>query len=499
MTKKRRTACSSGQCGQTTPTASSSSRRWQLATGNGDGWYRSIPESTALFMHRQLWNEINGYDENFQCAGGGFLTLDVYRRACELSDVCRVMLLGEATFHQFHSGATTRKFENDDHFSAFHAEYMKIRGFPFSKPDYVPQIYCPKQTLERWPEIDSSSPTAKSENSSDQEIVSGQCSYLETLLDIHNVLEPRSYLEIGVRNGGSLCLAKCASIGVDPAATVTFPLKDNTVMFNGTSDDFFLSEMSSGTIAKSDMAFIDGLHSFEQALRDFINVEKASEPHTLVIFDDIFPNHPAQANRSRTTNVWTGDVWKMLSCLKTFRPELTLLALDTSPTGLLLVTGINPQDMSLHEHFDFIVERYMTKDFLEVPPHTLARHNAVGPTDDRFYKLLRLLKSSRNDPVDVIRRRLSDWNVESWSRPIITHHQDEMALREITSNAEARLAKSCAAELSPQLTEAREGIVSLHKNYMAAKAALNAKVTSTSWRITAPLRSVAQILRHIRD
>ena len=37
------------------------------------------------------------------------------------------------------------------------------------------------------------------------------------LREVHEVLEPPTYLEIGIRHGDSLALARCPSIGVDPA------------------------------------------------------------------------------------------------------------------------------------------------------------------------------------------------------------------------------------------------------------------------------------------
>jgi glycosyltransferase involved in cell wall biosynthesis len=356
-----------------------------LAGGNAGGWYKAMPESTAMFMQRALWEEIDGYDEGFQCPGGGLLTLDVYRRACALPEISPIMLLGEATFHQFHNGATTAKKEIDP-WTSFHAEYVKLRGRPYEIPEYTPMIYHRPQPVTSLPNIRAAIPEGAQDNPPILEATTGQIPYLEVLSNIHKELRPQSYLEIGVRHGRSLSLAKCASIGVDPAAHIMFPLNDQTVVVNQTSDDFFAS---SSAKPKADLAFIDGLHSFEQALRDFINVEKISKPQTVVVFDDIFPNHPLQASRLRKTNVWTGDVWKILPCLKTFRPDLKLLALDTSPTGLMLVAGLNPDDASLNTYFDFIVDRYMKGDLLHVPPHILARHGAVCPTDDCVYEFLK--------------------------------------------------------------------------------------------------------------
>ncbi len=71
----------------------------------------------------------------------------------------------------------------------------------------------------------------------------------------------------------------------------------------------------SGSIAP-DLCFIDGMHLFEYALRDFMNVERCAAPGAIVVIDDIFPNHPAQGQRERRTRAWTGDVWRLVETLR---------------------------------------------------------------------------------------------------------------------------------------------------------------------------------------
>ena len=46
--------------------------------------------------------------------------------------------------------------------------------------------------------------------------------YLQVLQTLHEVLQPRNYLEIGTFTGQSLALAACASLAVDPG----FPFED---------------------------------------------------------------------------------------------------------------------------------------------------------------------------------------------------------------------------------------------------------------------------------
>lgn len=209
-------------------------------------------------------------------------------------------------------------------------------------------------------------------------LITGQVQYLELLKQIHHHLTPRRYLEIGVRNGRSLSLANCKSIGVDPNPEITQSLTTECQIFTTSSDDFFASQSTICLNQPPDLVFIDGMHLFEYVLRDFMNVEKYSHATTLVVVDDIFPNHPQQATRTRTTKVWTGDVWKFYHCLKKYRPDLHLIPLDANPTGLLLITGLKPQNRILWERYDSLLDEYL--ELSEIPPPAvLQRLEAVAP------------------------------------------------------------------------------------------------------------------------
>ncbi|REJ82769.1 MAG: glycosyltransferase [Acidobacteria bacterium] len=100
------------------------------------GFFSPMYESSALFMSKEMWSELRGFDERFVSRGGGLVNLDAYRRACELPDVELVVLLGEATFHQYHGGVATNSEESS--WKEFHAEYRVIRGRRFEPPAATP-------------------------------------------------------------------------------------------------------------------------------------------------------------------------------------------------------------------------------------------------------------------------------------------------------------------------------------------------------------------------
>lgn len=202
--------------------------------------------------------------------------------------------------------------------------------------------------------------------SPEEEIGIGSLDKYKTLQKLHDDLKPNLYLEIGVQKGRSLNIARCEAIGIDPQPRT---ISDHTI-YPITSDKFFATNPQ----IFPDLIFIDGLHLFEQTLRDFINCEKISHSGTMILIDDIFPAHPAQALRERRTQKWTGDVWKVLAILKHYRSDLSLETLDVNPTGLLIVKNLDSSNTFLSDHYDAIVDEYMNID--TVPQSILDRSYA---------------------------------------------------------------------------------------------------------------------------
>jgi glycosyltransferase involved in cell wall biosynthesis len=109
-----------------------------FAGSSSGGWFAPIAESNALFLPKELWQELGGYEERFRSPGGGLANLDTYVRACALPNSQLIMLLGEGTFHQVHRGVATNAAQDADPWKEFHDEYIGIRGHPFTKPDVSP-------------------------------------------------------------------------------------------------------------------------------------------------------------------------------------------------------------------------------------------------------------------------------------------------------------------------------------------------------------------------
>ena len=82
-----------------------------------------------------------------------------------------------------------------------------------------------------------------------------------------------------------------------------------------------------------DLAFVDGMHLAEYALRDVLAIERFTLPTSVVVLDDMLPRTVEMAKRKRTTIASTGDVYKAADALRRLRPDLLVLEADTSPTG----------------------------------------------------------------------------------------------------------------------------------------------------------------------
>ena len=227
------------------------------------------------------------------------------------------------------------------------------------------------------------------------ESIRGQIHYLKVIELLQSSLAPGFYLEVGVRNGGSLRFAKGPAVGIDPAAAITFPLGPATRLAATTSDDFF-AQQGEALDHPIDLAFIDGMHLFEYALRDFIHIEQHASPLACVIIDDIFPNHPLQADRDRKTRVWTGDVWKLRACLEKWRPDLRLIPLDTNPTGLLLIFGLDRENTTLADHYPAILQEFSHPEHASPPAGVIERRGTCLPDMALLGSVMRGIRALRH-------------------------------------------------------------------------------------------------------
>ena len=218
--------------------------------------------------------------------------------------------------------------------------------------------------------------------------------YYDLLARIHRDLMPRTYVEVGVRSGESLqlCLPATLKVGIDPAGDIRCPFEpETTAIFRTTSDAFFAAHDVRAILGGKpvELAFIDGMHLFEFALRDFVNLEPACKPDSVILIHDCLPIDAVTSARERTTTVWTGDVWKVVLVLKRFRPDLHVVTSDVGPSGLAMITNLDPVSQVLRGQLDAIVEEYVSLSYEAIAADKRSALNVATDAWDTVRRLVR--------------------------------------------------------------------------------------------------------------
>ncbi len=132
----------------------------------------------------------------------------------------------------------------------------------------------------------------------------------------------KDYLEIGIAKGQTLSNVIAPNkMGVDPAprlneiSSIFHPGLHGARLCKLESDHFFADNTET-----FDVIFVDGLHLYEQAIKDVLNAFNALNPGGFVIAHDLLPENEDEASRERDSYIWNGDVWKIMLDLKTNYP-----------------------------------------------------------------------------------------------------------------------------------------------------------------------------------
>lgn len=161
------------------------------------------------------------------------------------------------------------------------------------------------------------------------------------------------YLEIGVWRGFAFRrISADEKIAVDPTFKVSaFSRKRAeakaraTHYFETTSEGFFASQTALLEQRGIDVALIDGLHSYEQVVRDIEHTVRYLRDDGVIVLHDCNPanasiGYPARSyddfrakNRMRTALLlglppWSGDVWKAIVHLRSARHDLRIAVLN---------------------------------------------------------------------------------------------------------------------------------------------------------------------------
>ena len=111
-----------------------------IASSSFNGYFSKLSESNCFALRKTDYLFLGGLDERFTSAGGGIVNLDFFNLVHEDEKMYPVMLLGEASFHQFHGGVATNVPLKQHPWEKMAEEYYRIKGKPFDtvwrQPDY---------------------------------------------------------------------------------------------------------------------------------------------------------------------------------------------------------------------------------------------------------------------------------------------------------------------------------------------------------------------------
>ena len=150
--------------------------------------------------------------------------------------------------------------------------------------------------------------------------------------------EFKSYLEIGCQsdiNFSKIIVNK--KVGVDPQSGGTHRM---------TSDAFFEQNNSN-----FDLIFIDGLHLYEQVLRDIDNSLKILNDNGVILIHDCLPSKIWHQTIPQTHSSWNGDVWKSIVKSRT-REDIDTYTIKADQ-GLGLILKRKNKDILNHEIQNF--------------------------------------------------------------------------------------------------------------------------------------------------
>lgn len=144
----------------------------------------------------------------------------------------------------------------------------------------------------------------------------------------------RRYLEIGVSRGETFLGVQVPErVGVDPRFVFDpAAIANATTRLHAMTSDRFFAE-AAGT-EPYDIVFIDGLHVFEQVVRDLTNTLAWTTWRSAILIDDTLPSdvyssHPNRGEAVRLRHAaggsggaWHGDVFKIAFLIHDFFPML---------------------------------------------------------------------------------------------------------------------------------------------------------------------------------
>mgnify|MGYP000335991645 CR=1 FL=1 len=184
----------------------------------------------------------------------------------------------------------------------------------------------------------------------------------------------KTYLEVGVERGINFFQIDAElKFGVDPVFIIPGGYKntEKEKFYPVTSDEFFANPPKEILERGLDIVFIDGLHTYEQSLKDVENSLKYLNPEGIIVLHDCLPDSPVsampireEAKRNPGFKGWTGEVYKTIIHLRATKKDLFVAVVDTDwgigivrrgdPEG---VVSVKVEDIKNMNYYEFVKEK----------------------------------------------------------------------------------------------------------------------------------------------
>ncbi|WP_298964747.1 class I SAM-dependent methyltransferase [uncultured Methylobacterium sp.] len=173
----------------------------------------------------------------------------------------------------------------------------------------------------------------------------------EVVQGILDLFENPNYLEIGVFEGKTFNNLKAGSkSAVDPAFAFDYQAvaaEDKSAQFFKVTSDRYFAEHAPQD-SKFDVVYIDGLHTFEQTLRDLLNAFSYTHERSVIVIDDVYPSSyiaglpdkrqfvQARELSGLKSRDWMGDVYKLIYFIETFCQQYDYRTINNNHGQLVL-------------------------------------------------------------------------------------------------------------------------------------------------------------------
>lgn len=187
-----------------------------------------------------------------------------------------------------------------------------------------------------------------------------------------------SYLEIGVAKGVTFHGVKARrKVAVDPKfrfnQAEALAKNPGAVYHQVYSDDYFQNIIEKDELF--DLIYIDGLHTFEQAFRDFTNSLAHLKPKGAIVLDDVLP--ATYASSLKDIHVfnevkkipgikphgWAGDVYRLVFLIAAYFPSLSYRTVSDNHGQTVVwreprdISGDRPMDQIARAPYEDILLR----------------------------------------------------------------------------------------------------------------------------------------------